>query len=257
MPATCLSRANRYSVSPFAINNTQIGRAPQLADSHNRYAQSAVRRNCVQLKHHRQWPDNAGNWTLPPTARADYQMRIKTRSDTEKFLGLTVEMKNKLGVLLEIPSLSCSETNRNHAQKDSAKLGKCSGNNESTATTQKRSVNGYTSGYFLIQHSFLKWGKTRNGATSFLKLPTDFSGTHAYQRELVEECARSWTDRSRESDGTGGLCFLQSGWYKNSHRFSSSKRKQQDEDVRNCNWIKSAQCTLPLICRHQSLYQSP
>ena len=46
---TSLSRAHRYSVSPFAVNNTQIGRAPQMPDSHNRHAQSPIRRNCVQL----------------------------------------------------------------------------------------------------------------------------------------------------------------------------------------------------------------
>ena len=36
------SRANRYSVSPFPVNNTQIGRAPQMPDSHSRHAQSPI-----------------------------------------------------------------------------------------------------------------------------------------------------------------------------------------------------------------------
>ena len=38
----------------FATSNTQIGRAPQMQDSHNRHAQSPIRENCVQLKQQRQ-----------------------------------------------------------------------------------------------------------------------------------------------------------------------------------------------------------
>ena len=76
-PPTSLSRANRYSTSPFVENNTQIGRAPRMLDSHNRHAQSPILWNCVQLKQPRHWPENAGSWTLPPTPRADYQKRIK------------------------------------------------------------------------------------------------------------------------------------------------------------------------------------
>ena len=49
--------------------------------------------------------------------------------------------------------------------------------------------------------------ETRNTATSFLTSPTDFSGMYTYQREPDEKSARSWTYRSRVSDGTGGICF--------------------------------------------------
>ena len=84
-PLTSQWRANRYSVSPFAANKTQIGRAPQMPDSHNPPARSRVHWSCVQLKQHRQWPENDGNWKLPPTPGADNQIRIKTRSDTEYF----------------------------------------------------------------------------------------------------------------------------------------------------------------------------
>ena len=53
-----------------------------------------------------------------------------------------------------------------------------------------------------------------------------------YQREPDEESTRSWTYRSRKSDGTCGICFLLSDQCRNSHRFPPSKRKQQDEDVK-------------------------
>ena len=49
-----------------------------------------------------------------------------------------------------------------------------------------------------------------------------------------EKRAISGTYRSRQSDGTGGICFLPSGRCKDSHRFPS-KRKQLDEGVKNCN----------------------
>ena len=55
---------------------------------------------------------------------------------------------------------------------------------------------------------------------------------HTYQREPGEEFARSWTLRLRESEETGGICFLPSGQYKSSHRFASFETKQQDEDVK-------------------------
>ena len=55
---------------------------------------------------------------------------------------------------------------------------------------------------------------------------------YTYQREPEEECARSWTYTSRESDETGGICFMPSGWCKRSHRFPSSKRKREDEGVK-------------------------
>ena len=55
---------------------------------------------------------------------------------------------------------------------------------------------------------------------------------YTYRRETDDECARSWTCRSRESDKTGEICFLPSDQFKNNHRFPSSKTKQQDEDVK-------------------------
>ena len=62
---------------------------------------------------------------------------------------------------------------------------------------------------------------------------------YTYQREPDQECARSWTYRSRESDGTRGICVLPSDQHRNSHRFPSSKRKQQDESVKeNTNELK-------------------
>ena len=56
-------------------------------------------------------------WTLPPIPRVDYQTRIKTRSDTETFLISPAEMRNQLGMLLEIPSLLCSEIQQDYTQK--------------------------------------------------------------------------------------------------------------------------------------------
>ena len=111
-----------------------------------------------------------------PPLNVYYQMRIKSRSDMENFLVCPVERRKKLGGLLEIPNLSWLETNRNHTQKKGAKPGNGSWNHENAATTQKRSKNGYKSADFLIQPSFSKWGKTRNGShgsTSFLEFPTD------------------------------------------------------------------------------------
>ena len=75
-----------------------------MPESHNRHAQSPIRWNCVQLKQHRKWPENDRNWTLPSTPRADKQMSIKTKSATENFPVFPVEIRNQLGVLLEILS---------------------------------------------------------------------------------------------------------------------------------------------------------
>ena len=47
-------------------------------------------------------------------------------------------------------------------------------------------------------------------------------GKQYAQREPDEECARSWTSRYRDSDETGGICFLPSGQYISSHQFPSS-----------------------------------
>ena len=55
---------------------------------------------------------------------------------------------------------------------------------------------------------------------------------YAYPREPDEENIGSSTYISRESDGTGGICFLPSDQCTNSHQFPSSKRKQQDEGVK-------------------------
>ena len=152
----------------------------------------------------------------------------QTRSNTENFLVCPVELRNQPGVLLKIPSLSWLETTKNHTRKDGAETGLSSGDHESSATTQQGAQtmsDGYKDGYFLTQPSFLNWGKTRKGATTFLVFPTDFSGMYTYQRELDEKRARSRTYRSRESDGTGGICVLPSDWYRNSHQFPSSKKK--------------------------------
>ena len=64
---------------------------------------------------------------------------------------------------------------------------------------------------------------------------------YTYPREPDEETTRSWTYRSRESDETGGICFLPSDLLRNSHRFPSSERKQQDEGVETANEIKRAE----------------
>ena len=77
-----------------------------------------------------------------------------------------------------------------------------------------------------------------------------------YQREPDEESASSWTYRSRVSDGTGGICFGPSNRCKNSHRFPSSKTKQQDEGVKITNELKRAECIIPLSCRRQFFEQS-
>ena len=67
-----------------------------MPDSRNRHAQSPDQCSCVQLKQYRQLPDNDGTWKLPPTLRADNQMRIKTRSETKKIRFCPVEMRNQL-----------------------------------------------------------------------------------------------------------------------------------------------------------------
>ena len=75
-------------------------------------------------------------------------------------------------------------------------------------------------------------------ATSFLEFPANFSGMYTYPREPDEESTRSWTYRSRELNGTGGLCSLLSDQNRNSHQFPSSKRKEQDEGVKIPNELK-------------------
>ena len=80
---------------------------------------------------------------------------------------------------------------------------------------------------------------------------------YTYPPVLDKESTINWTYRSRESDGTGGICFLSSDRFRNSHRFPSYKRKQQDEGVKIANELKSAECIIPLSCRRQSFYQSP
>ena len=69
---------------------------------------------------------------------------------------------------------------------------------------------------------FPKNEETRNNATSFLE---SLTGTYTYPREPDEESTRSWTYRSRESDRTGGICFLPSDQYKISHQIPSTKKK--------------------------------
>ena len=59
-----------------------------------------------------------------------------------------------------------------------------------------------------------------------------------HQREPEEESRRNWTYISRESDATGGICFLPSDQYKSRQRFPSSKRKQQGEGVKIANELK-------------------
>ena len=98
--------------------------------------------------------------------------------------------------------------------------------------------------------------ETRSTAENFLESPTNLSGMNTYQCEPDEESARSWTYRSRVSDGTGGICFWPSDRCKNSHRFPSSKRKQQDEGVKIANELKRAECIVPLSCRRQFFDQS-
>ena len=77
---------------------------------------------------------------------------------------------------------------------------------------------------------------------------------YTYQREIDEESARGWTCRSQVSDGTGRICFWPSDRCRNSHRFPSSQRKQQEEGVKVANELKSAECIIPLSCRRQSFY---
>ena len=99
--------------------------------------------------------------------------------------------------------------------------------------------------------------ETRNNATSFLEIPTDFCGMYTYPREPDEESTRSWIFGSRESDGTGRICFLPSDQFRNRHQFPSSKKKTARSWSGKCEWIKSAECIIPLSCRRQSFYQSP
>ena len=69
--------------------------------------------------------------------------------------------------------------------------------------------------------------ETRSTATNFLESPTNHSGMYTYQHEPDEESARSWTYRSRVSDGTGGICCGPSDRCKKSHGFPSSKKNSK------------------------------
>ena len=108
-----------------------------------------------------------------------------------------------------------------------------SGEHRSSATTQKddqTTPNRYESGYFLTQPKSQN-EESKNNLRSFLEFPTMFSRMYTYPREPDDESTRSWTYRSRESDGTGRNCFVPSDPYGNNHQFPSSKKKQQDEGV--------------------------
>ena len=52
--------------------------------------------------------------------------------------------------------------------------------------------------------------ETRNTATIFKEIPSDFSGMYSDPREPDDASTRSWTYRSQESDGASGICFLPS-----------------------------------------------
>ena len=60
-----------------------------------------------------------------------------------------------------------------------------------------------------------------------------------YQCEQDEESARSWTYRSRVSDGIGGICCGTSDRCRNSHRFPSSKKQTARWRSENCQWNKT------------------
>ena len=104
-------------------------------------------------------------------------MKIKTRSDKENFLLRPVEKRNQLEVLLNNPNLVRLKTNHSYAQRTVQ-------NRELTEETmkvpqlpKKRSKQfkmGIKVDTSWFSQVFPKWGETRNGATSFLKFPTDF-----------------------------------------------------------------------------------
>ena len=80
--------------------------------------------------------------------------------------------------------------------------------------------------------SLPKIGKTRSGATSFLEFPAEFTEcicTNLNEMRNVQDAGLTDLEKREE---TSRICFLPSGRYKNSHRFHSSERKQQNEGVK-------------------------
>ena len=63
-----------------------------------------------------------------------------------------------------------------------------------------------------------------------------------YRREPDEECVRSWTYRFRESAETGENCLLPFGQCRSSHRFLSSKTKQQGQHLNAIATKKTGEC---------------
>ena len=84
----------------------------------------------------------------------------------------------------------------------------------------------------MVRSSFPKWGKTWNGATSFLDFPTDFAEcirTNMNQMTNVQEAGHTDLENQMEQAEFASCHLID---IKICHRFPSSKRKQQDECVK-------------------------
>ena len=78
-------RPNHYSDLTSGENNSQIGRAPRTPDSNSQPAQIPVQWSCVQLKQHRQLPENDKTWE-PQYPQSGQSNEDQTKSDTKNFL---------------------------------------------------------------------------------------------------------------------------------------------------------------------------
>ena len=124
-----------------------------MPDSHNRHGQSPLQWICVQLKQHRQWPENDGNWKTSAHPQRRLPSEDQIRSETEKFLVRPVEVRTQLAVLLEIPGLPWLKTNQNYVQKTGQNLDFAQEIMKVPHLPKKRSKQremGKKSGYFLI-----------------------------------------------------------------------------------------------------------
>ena len=171
-------------------------------------------------------------------------------------------MRNQLGVLLEIPSSTWQETNRNHTQKDGAKPAMNSRNNESSTTTQKDAQtmsNEYKNGYFETQPSFPKeekLGIMPQISYSFLPISPECIRTAVNQRNRVQEAGLTDLENQMEQAEIASRHLINIEIATDSLLLKENSKMKVWKLQMNQR-IKSAECIIALSCRRQSFHQSP
>ena len=158
----------------------------------------------------------------------------QTRTETENFLVCPRGNEKQLGMLLEISNLLWLETNQDYAQKtvQYLELAQKTIKVQQLPKNAQNHVKWVWKWILLDSAEFWKIRKNQEWCHKFPRTSEWNFGMQTYQREPNDKCARSWTYRFRRSIEAGEICFLPSGQYRSSHRFPSSKLKQQDDHVK-------------------------